>query len=265
MNIQGLYIKDIRNTAPISRKEEDALLKLAQEGNQKAREKLVKANMRFVLKIALQYRFCSVPLPDLITEGAMGLDHAAKRFDRERGLKFITYAVYWIRAFITRALNEQSSLIRIPANQHLRIRQSLKEFTTTADLPDDVQEFMQLSSSGTSIHQTVGTGRTTFGDTIPDASAANPEHGLNPYMADELAMDVLKILPEKELYIMKSLAGIGIEEPKTLREIGKEMDLSHERVRQLQKQAIRRILKSDDGELFIERFKQILASREENV
>ena len=112
------YLEDIRKTSPIDRKDEHLLFKLCREGNRAAREKLVSANMRFVLKVALQYRGCPIPLPDLVSEGAMGLIRAIESFDHSRGLKFISYAVWWIKAYITRAITEQGSLIRLPANQH---------------------------------------------------------------------------------------------------------------------------------------------------
>ena len=83
--------------------------------------------MRFVLKVAIRYRHCPIPLPDLVSEGAMGLIRAIESFEHSRGLKFISYGVWWIKAYITRAINEQGNLIRLPANQHLRVRKALKE------------------------------------------------------------------------------------------------------------------------------------------
>ena len=121
------YLEDIRRTAPLSREEEQILFQKAKEGDKIARKKLISANMRFVLKVAIQYRGCPIPLPDLVSEGAMGLVRAIESFEHTRGLKFISYGVWWIKAYITRAINEQGNLIRLPANQHLRVRKALHE------------------------------------------------------------------------------------------------------------------------------------------
>ena len=121
------YLEDIRRTAPLSREEEQILFQRAKEGDKIARKRLISANMRFVLKVAIQYRGCPIPLPDLVSEGAMGLVRAIESFEHTRGLKFISYGVWWIKAYITRAINEQGNLIRLPANQHLRVRKALHE------------------------------------------------------------------------------------------------------------------------------------------
>lgn len=121
------YLDDIRKTAPLTREEEQILFQKAKEGDKIARQKLISANMRFVLKVAIQYRGCPIPLPDLVSEGAMGLVRAIESFEHTRGLKFISYGVWWIKAYITRAINEQGNLIRLPANQHLRVRKALHE------------------------------------------------------------------------------------------------------------------------------------------
>ena len=103
------YLDDIRKTAPLSREEEQILFQKAKEGDKVARKKLISANMRFVLKVAIQYRGCPIPLPDLVSEGAMGLVRAIESFEHSRGLKFISYGVWWIKAYITRAINEQGN------------------------------------------------------------------------------------------------------------------------------------------------------------
>jgi len=119
------YLEDIRKTSPYSRKAEQELFRLCRQGNAKARAAIISGNIRFVLKVALQYRGCPIPTSDLISEGAMGLARAIDNFDHTRGLKFISYAVWWIKAYITRVINEEGTLIRLPANQHLKIRQAL--------------------------------------------------------------------------------------------------------------------------------------------
>ena len=110
------YLEDIRRTAPLSREEEQILFQKAKEGDKIARKKLISANMRFVLKVAIQYRGCPIPLPDLVSEGAMGLVRAIESFEHTRGLKFISYGVWWIKAYITRAI----SFVRQPAQGRLQ-------------------------------------------------------------------------------------------------------------------------------------------------
>ncbi|MDB5106638.1 MAG: polymerase, sigma 32 subunit, RpoH [Fibrobacteres bacterium] len=258
------YLEDIRKTSPIDRKDEHLLFKLCREGNRAAREKLVSANMRFVLKVALQYRGCPIPLPDLVSEGAMGLIRAIESFDHSRGLKFISYAVWWIKAYITRAINEQGSLIRLPANQHLRVRKALKEKSKGKELSDDIRELIQLGEAGISFDAPLKTDtKTTYQEVLPDDKAVNPEAEAEIQSVELLAKDLLSELPEREAQVIKGLFGINHEAPQTLREVGETLNISHERVRQLRDQALRRIRKNKNKEVLREKYEgylQALAS-----
>ena len=176
------YLEDIRRTAPLSREEEQILFKRAKEGDRIARKKLISANMRFVLKVAIQYRGCPIPLPDLVSEGAMGLVRAIESFEYDRGLKFISYGVWWIKAYITRAINEQGNLIRLPANQHLRVRKALHEQSRGKEINEEIRELIQIGQRGVSFDSPLkADSKATYAEVLPDTAASNPERrGLGP-------------------------------------------------------------------------------------
>ncbi|MBQ1824593.1 MAG: sigma-70 family RNA polymerase sigma factor, partial [Fibrobacter sp.] len=170
------YLEDIRRTAPLSREEEQILFKRAKEGDRIARKKLISANMRFVLKVAIQYRGCPIPLPDLVSEGAMGLVRAIESFEYDRGLKFISYGVWWIKAYITRAINEQGNLIRLPANQHLRVRKALHEQSRGKEINEEIRELIQIGQRGVSFDSPLkADSKATYAEVLPDTAASNPE------------------------------------------------------------------------------------------
>ena len=236
------YMEDIRKTAPISREEEQALFRLCRKGDAAARERLIKANMRFVLKVALQYRGCPIPLPDLVSEGGMGLIRAVESFDTSRGIKFISYAVWWMKAYITKAINETGSIIRLPANQCLRVRKALKEHAQGQDLADDVRGLMQTSSRGLSFDAPLGgDSKTTFQEVIRDERTVDPEHEMDRNATGDVVRELLSELPEREAQVITGLFGMDQNAPLTLREVGMDLNISHERVRQLRDQALRRI------------------------
>ncbi len=254
-----LYLEDIRKTTPIARKDEHELFKLCRKGNKKARAKLVQANMRFVLKVALQYRGCPIPLPDLVSEGAMGLIRAIESFDHTRGLKFISYAVWWIKAYITRSINEQGSLIRLPANQHLRVRKALKEKIKGKELEDDIRELIQLGERGVAFDAPLKVdSKTTYSEVLADSRAPNPEAETEVQAVENLAKSLLSELPEREALVLKGLFGINHEAPQTLREVGEALNVSHERVRQLRDQALRRIRKCKNKNVLREKYEGLL-------
>ncbi|MBO7131582.1 MAG: sigma-70 family RNA polymerase sigma factor [Fibrobacterales bacterium] len=258
------YLDDIRQTAPLNRISEQTYFQLIQEAREiKANpnatkkelddaeakhkhgcEALISANMRFVLKVAIQYRHCPIPLPDLVSEGAMGLVRAIESFDASRGLKFISYAVWWIKAYITRAINENGSLIRLPANQHLRVRKALKEQARGKEIDEDIRELIQLGERGISFDSPLKSDtKTTYSEVLADTKASNPEADAESNNFGILTRDLLAELPEREAKVIAGIYGINQESPQTLREVGESMGISHERVRQLRDQALRRIRK----------------------
>ena len=239
------YLEDIRRTAPLSREEEQVLFQKAKEGDKIARKKLISANMRFVLKVAIQYRGCPIPLPDLVSEGAMGLVRAIESFEHTRGLKFISYGVWWIKAYITRAINEQGNLIRLPANQHLRVRKALHEQSRGKEINEEIRELIQIGQRGVSFDSPLkADSKATYAEVLPDGTASNPEN-------------------ESEIQSVEALArifGINQEAPQTLREVGESMNISHERVRQLRDQALRRIRKYNSKEFLQDKKEAFLAA-----
>jgi len=253
------YLDDIRETKPLTRHEEQEYFRLFKHGTEfqknKARDKLVSANMRFVLKVAIQYRHCPIPLPDLVSEGAMGLVRAIDSFDYSRGLKFISYAVWWIKAYITRAINENGSLIRLPANQHLRVRKALKEQARGKEIEEDIRELIQLGERGVSFDSPLKTDtKTTYSEVLADTNATNPEADAEGDNINLLTRELLAQLPDREAKVIAGIFGINQEAPQTLREVGESMGISHERVRQLRDQALRRIRKINPKESLRERY-----------
>jgi RNA polymerase primary sigma factor len=253
------YLDDIRKTAPLGREEEQELFKQAKKGNKAARAKLISANMRFVLKVAIQYRGCPIPLPDLVSEGAMGLVRAIESFDHSRGLKFISYAVWWIKAYITRAINENGSLIRLPANQHLRVRKALKEQSKGKEIAEDIRELIQLGERGISFDSPLKSDtKTTFSEVLADNKAMSPEAESEIMNIENLTRELLGQLPPREARVIAGIFGINQEAPQTLREVGESMGISHERVRQLRDQALRRIRKLNSKDYLKEKYEGFL-------
>lgn len=255
------YLDDIRKTAPLTREEEQFLFEKAKAGDMAARKKLISANMRFVLKVAIQYRGCPIPLPDLVSEGAMGLVRAIESFEHTRGLKFISYGVWWIKAYITRAINEQGNLIRLPANQHLRVRKALKEQSKGKEIGEDIRELIQIGQRGVSFDSPLkADSKATYAEVLADGNASNPEADTEIQNVETLARDLMEQLPEREAKVIAGIYGINQEAPQTLREVGESMNISHERVRQLRDQALRRIRKYNSREYLQEKYDGYLAA-----
>ena len=145
----------VQHIEPLSIDEEKELFHLISQGNKKARDKLIEANMKFVISVAKEYSYANLSTSDLVAEGTIGLIRAIQSFDYTRGLKFITYAVWWIRAFITRAVNEQGSLVRLPANQQLKLRQSLRKNKSGETLTEEIKKRYFIKGRP-------GTGKSTF-------------------------------------------------------------------------------------------------------
>lgn len=249
------YLEDIRKTRPLSRMEEQQLFKLAAKGNRRAKEKLISANMRFVLKVAIQYRSCPIPLPDLVSEGAMGLVRAIESFDYSRGLKFISYGVWWIKAYITRAINEQGNLIRLPANQHLRVRRALKDQARGTELDEDIRELIQIGQRGVSFDSPLSDGsKTTYAEVLCDEQLPNPEVQAEISGVEEATQKMVSRLPTREARVLACIYGINQDAPQTLREVGEHLNISHERVRQLRDQALRRLRRSSNQSMLQEKF-----------
>lgn len=253
------YLKSIGNHPRLSFDEEKELSVKALSGDKNAQTKLVECNLKLVVPIAKRYHGCGLPLLDLIQEGNLGLIKAAERYDGSKGFRFSTYATYWIRQAISRALGDQSRTIRIPANmvellskvkkataeltQTLRREPTDKEIAAALNIElEKVQTVMDLAQATTSLDVAVDDdGETTIGDLIADDAAENPYHNMVKEANTQIVDSVLSTLPTKEADILRMRFGIGADRPMTLEEVGQHYGVTRERIRQVENKAIRKL------------------------
>lgn len=255
------YLRDIANLEMVSPEEECELAMRIQQGDEDAYQKLVQANLRFVVSIAKMYQSSGVDLSDLINEGNIGLMEAAKRFDPTRGFKFISYAVWWIRQSIMLAIADQGRMVRLPLNQIgmlNRINKAKNRFTLENHRePSDVElaELVDLSPdkigdtvshSAKHLSFDVPFGEDSDGGTLldvtPDKDAEQADAGLQ---TESLRTDIqaaMAVLTPREREILNLAFGIGCQEM-TLEEIGQRFDLTRERVRQVKEKALRKLIR----------------------
>src|SRR5688572_25894860 len=226
---------------------------------QAAREHLGRANTRLVVSIAKRYMGQGLPFPDLIQEGNVGLMRAVDKYDYKRGNRFSTYATWWIRQAITRALAQKTRTIRIPLHMTERIRQmyrtaqsleqslgrrpSPEEIAAEMELPaDNVRSMMDASQHAIALERPVGDdGDSEFGDFIEDQDSPSPVEAATQHLLQETIEDVLSELTPRQSHILRLRFGLGGGEPHTLEEIANKFGLSRERIRQLEKEALRRL------------------------
>ncbi|MBP7147999.1 MAG: RNA polymerase sigma factor RpoD/SigA [Acidobacteria bacterium] len=256
------YLKEIAKLPRITVEEERELGWRIQKGDQKALKKLVEANLRFVVSFAKRYRGCGLSFLDLINEGNVGLIEAAKRFDPTKNVKFITYAVWWIRQSIIHALSDQSGPFRLPQKQanllyrigktqaalmsQLERRPSVEEIAESMDVdPEDVTTLLQVSDDNISLSEVIDEEHEFHlsdkleQDVIPSADAVLVRGALRSQVRAALGE-----LDEKERRVILLRYGLTGEEPKTLKEIGDVMSLSRERIRQIEAQALKKLNRS---------------------
>ena len=252
------YLQEIGREELISVEEEVELAGRIRNGDQAALEKLTRANLRFVVSVAKQYQNQGLSLPDLINEGNLGLIKAAEKFDETRGFKFISYAVWWIRQSILQALAEQSRIVRLPLNQvgslnkitkaYSRFEQeferkpSAEELAERVDLPvDKIADTLKMSGRQISVDAPFVEGEdNSLLDVMPNDDSPNADKGLiNESLSKEIDR-ALSTLTPREADIIRKFFGIQVPE-KTLEEIGEELHLTRERVRQIKEKAIKRL------------------------
>ncbi len=256
------YLKEIARLPRITVEEERDLGRKIQKGDRAAMQKLVEANLRFVVSFAKRYRGCGLSFLDLINEGNVGLIEAAKRFDPTKNVKFITYAVWWIRQSIIHALSDQSGPFRLPQKQanllyrigktqsalmsELQRRPSVEEIAEAMDVdPEDVTTLLQVSDENISLSEVIDEEHEFHlsdkleQEVIPSADAVMLRGALKTHMRAALAD-----LDDKERRVILLRYGLTGEEPKTLKEIGEVMNLSRERIRQIEAQALRKLHRS---------------------
>ncbi len=254
------YLQDIGKEELITAEEEVELARKIRAGDQRALEKLTRANLRFVVSVAKQYQNQGLTLPDLINEGNLGLIKAAQKFDETRGFKFISYAVWWIRQSILQALAEQARIVRLPLNQvgslnkinkaYSRLEQeferqpSAEELAEALEVPEDkIKESLSVSGRHVSMDAPLSTAEDggTLMDVMANPDSPKADHEL---MSESLQREIersLSTLTDKEREIIRLFFGIGMNHGLTLEEIGAKFNLTRERVRQIKEKAIRRL------------------------
>jgi RNA polymerase primary sigma factor len=247
----------INETVP-GTEEYDLLQRMIEDG-QAAREHLGRANTRLVVSIAKRYMGQGLPFPDLIQEGNVGLMRAVDKYDYKRGNRFSTYATWWIRQAITRALAQKTRTIRIPLHMTERIRQMYRtaqvleqtlghrptpeEIAQEMELPaESVRGMMDASQHAIALERPVGDdGDSEFGDFIEDQDSPSPVEAATQHLLQETIEEVLSELTPRQSHILRLRFGLGGGEPHTLEEIANKFGLSRERIRQLEKEALRRL------------------------
>lgn len=253
------YLQEIGKVDLITADEEVELAQKIKAGDQRALEKLTKANLRFVVSVAKQYQNQGLTLPDLINEGNLGLIKAAQRFDETRGFKFISYAVWWIRQSILQALAEQSRIVRLPLNKIGSINKinkmyalleqsnerppSAEEIAKELDMTvNDVKESMKNSGRHLSMDAPLVEGEdSNLYDVLRSGESPNPDREL---IHESLRTEIeraLETLTPREADVIRLYFGLGDQHPMTLEEIGETFDLTRERVRQIKEKAVRRL------------------------
>ena len=260
------YLQEIGKEGLITVEEEVELAQRIRKGDQKALEKLTRANLRFVVSVAKQYQNQGLSLPDLINEGNLGLIKAAEKFDETRGFKFISYAVWWIRQSILQALAEQSRIVRLPLNQVGSLnkinkafsrfeqenerRPSPEELADSLDLPaEKVADTLRVSGRHISVDAPFveGEDNSLLDVLVNDDSPIADRTLINESLSTEVER-ALSTLTERERDIIKLFFGINTQEM-TLEEIGEKFGLTRERVRQIKEKAIRRLRHSSRSKL----------------
>lgn len=284
------YLKKVAKIPLLTPEEEKEVARRAKEGDQEAFRKLVESNLRFVINIAKQYLGYGLPLSELIAAGNHGLIEAAKRFDPDRGVKFISYAVWWIRQAIMQALSQQTGAVRIPLKQahvinrigsiYSKLFRELEREPTPEEVaieyskeilsrelerelgrkptkdeveqrfkregfkisPEEVEKCLQVCRIPLSLDAPVGENEDTFFvDFLSQHGTADVEEKIITEVLEKEIGDMLDRLPEKERRVIELRFGLRGEEPKTLREIGDILNISRERVRQLETRALRKL------------------------
>jgi RNA polymerase primary sigma factor len=272
------YLRGIGETPLLNRTEELSVSRRVRKGEGRARELMIKANLRLVVKLAADYKHCGLPILDLISEGNLGLMKAVERFKPSRGVKFSTYACWWIKQSIRRALANQSKTVRLPVHlvdriQRLRrvssalgaeLGREPNEFELAEELqvePSYVTRLREISSGTVSLDVRIGSEGedSTLGDLLADPVAVDPTEEHERIDFREAVTRSLQILTSREVEILQLRFGLGDDRERTLEQIGDKLSVTRERVRQIQNSALgklrRRLLKEEN---FPEYFRKLV-------
>lgn len=259
----SMYLRDIEKIPLLDRDEEFDLALKAKNGDSKARERLVNGNLRFVVSIAKQFQNRGLPLIDLISEGNIGLLTAIDKFEPEKGYHFISYAVWWIRQSILKAIGEKSRMIRLPMNKSADLIQVLhakseiekvgSDDATIEQIAEqcgmeaqDVLELMQMSCEVSSLDAPVNREEdTSFGDFI-ESDGPRPEEIVMDKNMKESVNRILETLPEKERGIIKLRFGLDNQDAMSLKEVGEIYNLTKERIRQIEKKVLNNLQQNEE-------------------
>ncbi|HUW21149.1 MAG TPA: RNA polymerase sigma factor RpoD [Candidatus Bathyarchaeia archaeon] len=254
-----MYLKEIGRISLLTAVEEVKLAQRIEKGSDAARKKLVQSNLRLVVSIAKKYVGRGMGFLDLIQEGNQGLMRAVEKYDWRRGYKFSTYATWWIRQAITRAIADQARTIRIPVhmvetiNKVIRISRKLmqqlgrepspEEIGDELELdPDRVREIFKIAQNTTSLEKPVGDDQDSLlGDFIQDTSQPSPYDSASKQLLKENVNEVLKTLSDREAKVLKMRFGLNGSRPMTLEEVGREFGVTRERIRQIEAKALRKL------------------------
>ena len=264
-----MYLREIGKIPLLTHEEEMVLSRKAVEGDRRAKDKMAEANMRLVVSIAKRYSGRGLDLLDLIQEGNTGLLRAVDKFDPEKGYKFSTYATWWIRQAITRAIADQARTIRIPVHMvetinklmrtQRRMTQELNREPTTEELakeldiePEKVEYVMKIKQDISSLDAGIGRDGedgedSTLGDFIEDEDTASPEESAAGQLLKEQVREVLSSLSDREQKIIKMRFGLDGTKSHTLEEVGLEFAVTRERIRQIEAKALMKLRKHKDS------------------
>ncbi|MCL2761898.1 MAG: RNA polymerase sigma factor RpoD/SigA [Treponema sp.] len=259
-NVLRIYLKEINRIALLTREEEAQIARIAARGDTAARNRLVSANLRFVVSVAKKYQGHGISLADLISEGNIGLILAIERFNADRGYRFISYAVWWIRQSIIKALYEKSRLIRLPANRAsdlVQMEKARKMLSGNGNAESEIREIAQMLDVGENyVADTMAISRevlsleklldsekgaASLGNCVVDNRYDAPEQAAMQKFLENDIEEILGTLNFKEAEIIRLRFGLGKREPLSLQEIGDRFNLTKERIRQIEEKALLRL------------------------
>ncbi len=253
-----IYLREISKMEPLTPKEEEELIRRAKQGDREATEKLIYAHLKFVVNMAKRYQGYGVPLADLINEGNIGLLRALQRFDPKRRVRFLSYAIWWVRQAIMKALNEQSRLIKVSSERRAKLKkirqkeidllQEMGEEPTFEEIakelglnPEEVKKAYKLVTTEISLDAPIypDNEKRTLLDILDQDALPSPEEAYEKNEQTTKLKEMLETLSPRDRKILSLYFGLEDGKPKTLEEIGKRMGISRERVRQLKERALK--------------------------